>query len=167
MKMKKLILCLGGLMLASLTIAHAADVGLRPLPGAEYDSGQKKREYKIIPAAQIVKDSPEWIYQQAMIQLIKRDFDEQAKYVSPKLLSIGRKQDESALAGLTQFNPNDSLRIGDFKQEGDSYYACMGFKATNRDAYEMDYHYFLKKDGRWLLVTPKEWQSGKLKAVTN
>ena len=154
-------------MLASLTVVRAADAGLRLLPGAEYNSGQKQREFQIIPAAQIVKDSPEWVYQQAMLALIKRDFDEQAKYVSPKLLSIGRKQDERALAGLTQFDPNNSFQIGDFKQEGDSYYMYMGFKATNRDGYIVDYHYFLKKDGHWLLVMPKEWQSGKLKAVTN
>ena len=168
MKMKKLILCLGSLMLATLSLAQVAEAPvLRPLPGAEFKSGQKKREYKIIPASQIVKDSPEWVYQQAMLALIKRDFNEQAKYVSPKLLSVGRKQDERALAGITQFNPNDSLQIGDFKEEGDSYYARMGFKATDHDGYEIDYRYFLKKDGHWLLVAPKEWQAGKLKAVVN
>lgn len=165
MKMNKIILCLGSLLLAALPVAYAADTGLRPLPGAEYKSGEKKREYKIVPAAQIVKDSPEWVYQQAMIQLIKRDFNEQAKYVSPKLAAIGRGQDERALTGLSQINPGDSLSIADFKQDGDSYYVYMGFKATNREGYSMDYCYFLKKDGHWLLVTQREWRSGKFSGV--
>jgi hypothetical protein len=161
------VLGLVGFFIASLNVvAQSADVpALRPIPGDEYDNSE--RELKIIAVADFVKDSPQWVYQQETINFIKRDWVEYAKYVSPALLKVAQANDESSMAAMTKIDPNQTLQIADFKEDGDSYYAYMGFQRTDKDSYQIDYVYFLKRDGHWIRVCRNEWQAGKLAAVHN
>ena len=93
------------------------------------------------------------------------DFDSLAKLQSAAQVK-GAKQNTpeqmDALVGGILLD--DTVQVGDSKEEGNRCYVYLTFKREDGRKRSF-YSYFLKVEGRWWSVTAFEWQRGELEAV--
>lgn len=149
------------LPISSLT---AADNNLRQEPGAEYADHKIRRTYKYVEATDLLEGSPEWVYRQLLIVSKKFDFLELSKYQTPAGVWGARQTTPEQMASFTAVLLDGKLRVGDSKIEEDRAYVYMGFALDDGlGAWKIDYRYFLKREGKWLICFFNEWQSGQMR----
>ena len=150
-------------MLMGMTATlNAADPVVRQAPPRKPN---KHRVFHDVPVADLVENSPEWVFWKLMLASKKMDFEELAKYQSPAGVWAAKQNTPETMAAFTSMNFEGSLRIDDSIYDGDACCIYMGFQGRGGATWQTAYRYFLKKDGKWLAVSLGEWKRGKFDAV--
>lgn len=162
--MKNLKYLVSAVCLAAAVFAQGEAADLPPFPGAEY-AGAVRRTYRSVTPEDMAEGSPVWISLQLVACSLKGDFEPLKGIVSPSTLKSCQantpKQVEALFGG---FLMDDTVRIGDSKEDGNRYYVYLSFKRS--DGRKRSYYtFFLKVNDRWINVTPAEWRFGELNPV--
>ena len=150
------------MLMGIATVAGGAEPVLRQRPPRK---SPMLRVFRDIPVADLVENSPEWVYWKMMLASKAMDFEELAKYQSPAGVWSAKKNTPEVMEVFTAFDLKGSLRIDDSIYDGDACCIYMGFQGSEGGAWQTGYHYFLKKDSRWMSVSPMEWECGKFDSV--
>jgi hypothetical protein len=156
------------MMLACVTGAVRADIDYkRPAPGAEYKGGKKalkKREFRKVRIGDLVEGSPEWVLYQALISMKKGDVIEMGKYFAPYDAWSASRLRPDEIDGLNPYRLglDDDVAIADGQEEAEWCYIYITFLQTDGLGRMGGYHYFYKRNDRWIMVNQEEWRHEKL-----
>lgn len=151
--------------LAVAALAQSQPTGAPEFPGAEFKDRTIRRSMRAVTEEDLTEGSPVWVAYRVIEYTKTMDFDSLARYQSPAALKNAKsntREDVDALIG--GFLLDKSVKIGDSKEDGNRCYVYLTF--TREDGRKRSfYEYFLKMDGKWVSVTPLEWQRGALESV--
>ena len=164
--MKNIKLLLPVVCMAVVALAQPQPAGLPEFPGAEYADRTVRRSMRAVTDEDLVEGAPVWVAFQVIAYSKTMDFASLAGYQSPAALKNVKSNTREAMdAMIGGFLLDKTVKIGDFKEDGNRYYVYLMF--TREDGRKRAfYEYFLKVDGKWLSVTPSEWQRGELEPVS-
>jgi hypothetical protein len=148
--------------LAVAALAQSQSTGLPEFPGAEFKDRTLRRSMRAVTDEDLTEGSPVWIAYRVIEYSKAMDFVSLEAIQSPAALKNAKsntRADVDALIG--GFLLDKSVKIGDSKEDGHRCYVYLTF--TREDGRKRSfYEYFLKLDGKWVSVTPLEWQRGAL-----
>ena len=162
--MKPLRYLISILCLAAALFAEESTEPLPDFPGSEY-KGANRREFRAITAEDMVEGSPLWVIQQVVTCSLGGDLEPLRKIVSPAdFEGIRANTPDQVQALFGGFLLDNTVMIGDSKEDGDRYYIYSLF--TRSDGRKRGFYtYFLKVDEKWIKVSAPEWRRGKLRPV--
>ncbi len=147
---------------SSIAFSQEATDRLTEFPGKEYGSGEIRRSMRPVTPEDLVEGSPIWIVYQVIAHSKAMNFDALTKLQSPAQIRAARQntpeQMDALVGGILL---DDTVKVGDSKEEGSRYYVYLTFKREDGRKRSF-YSYFLRVDGKWLSVTGSEWQQDRL-----